>query len=222
MKDSLYGVFGTGGFGREVMPVVQRQIAKRRREETDESFEVVFVESEPSARTVNGYTVVSEKDFISQSCGYKYYNVALGSSISRCEVSKRLRQAGCIPFSVFAETSIVYDTNIIGNGATVCDNVIITSNVVIGVGFQANIYSYVAHDCRIGNYVTLAPRASCNGNVVIEDFAYIGTGATIKQGTQENPIIIGAGATIGMGAVVTKNVAPNTVVIGNPAKLMVR
>ena len=212
-------MFGAGGFGREVMPVIQRQVAEICRKESEESFEVFFVETQPKARVVNGYAVLSEEEFISKSCESKYFSVALGSSSARLDVSNRLGEAGCIPFSVFAETALIYDSTVIGAGATICDNVMITSNVAIGVGFQANIYSYVAHDCKIGNYVTFAPRVSCNGNVVIEDFAYIGTGATIKQGTQERPVIIGAGATVGMGAVVTKSVAPNTVVIGNPAKL---
>ena len=52
----------------------------------------------------------------------------------------------------------------------------------------------------------------------IEDHAYIGTGAIIKQGTPERPIVIGRGAVVGMGAVVTKSVPAGVTVIGNPAK----
>jgi hypothetical protein len=80
----------------------------------------------------------------------------------------------------------------------------------------------VAHDCIIGDYVTFAPSVKCNGNVIIEDGAYIGTGAVIKQGTRENPIVIGQNAIVGMGAVVTKSVEAGTVVVGNPAKPMGR
>ena len=89
----------------------------------------------------------------------------------------------------------------------------------IGTHFHANIYSYVAHDCVIGDYVTFAPRVSCNGNVHIEDDVYIGTGAVIEQGTPDKPLVIGKGATIGMGAVVTKDVPPGAVVVGNPARV---
>jgi acetyltransferase-like isoleucine patch superfamily enzyme len=58
--------------------------------------------------------------------------------------------------------------------------------------------------------------------VVIEDHAYIGTGAIIKQGDPDRPLIIGRGAVVGMGAVVTKSVAPGTTVIGNPARVFVK
>lgn len=51
------------------------------------------------------------------------------------------------------------------------------------------------------------------GEIVIEDFAWIGTGAIILPGVR-----IGRGAVVGAGAVVSKSVAPNGIVVGNPAK----
>ena len=69
----------------------------------------------------------------------------------------------------------------------------------------------------IGDFVTFTPNVHCNGRVVIEDYAYIGTGAIIKQGAKEKPITIGHGAVVGMGAVVTRDVAPYTTVVGIPA-----
>lgn len=41
-----------------------------------------------------------------------------------------------------------------------------------GRHFHANLYSYVEHDCVIGDFVTFAPGVKCNGNVVVEDYAY--------------------------------------------------
>lgn len=58
--------------------------------------------------------------------------------------------------------------------------------------------------------------------MVIEDHAYIGTGAIIKQGEPGRPLIIGQGAVVGMGAVVTKSVVPGTTVMGNPARVFVK
>lgn len=105
----------------------------------------------------------------------------------------------------------------IGEGSIICPFVTINSNAIIGVNFQANIYSYVAHDCVVGDNVTFAPSVKCNGNVVIEDDVYIGTGAIIFQGKPDKPIVIGKGAVVAAGSVVTKSIPPSKTFFGNPA-----
>lgn len=51
------------------------------------------------------------------------------------------------------------------------------------------------------------------GKITIEDYVWIGTGATLLPG-----IRIGRGAVIGAKAVVSKSVAAGSIVVGNPAK----
>ncbi|MBE9640912.1 acetyltransferase [Salipiger mangrovisoli] len=216
----LVGIIGAGGFAREVMPVAQDFLAKSFAHVPEESVKVVFVETTPCAALLNGYEIMSEADFCTADVKNKFFNIAIGSSRHRKDIGDRLLAFDCEPISILAGSARIYDQNQIGDGATICDNVIITSNAQIGKFFQANIYSYVAHDCVLGDYVTFAPRVSCNGNVHIGDFAYIGTGAVIKQGANGKPTIIGEGATVGMGAVVTKDVPPYTTVVGNPARLL--
>lgn len=222
MNKILIGIIGTGGFGREVMPMARNYIKQRYSHLSATDVEVVFVETELTSEVVNNVRVLSEFDFINASANDKFFNIAIGSAIARGIVAERLTSAGCQPFSVIANSAIIYDKSEIGLGATICDNVMILPNAAIGCYFQANFYSYVAHDCIIGDYVTFAPRVSCNGNVVIEDYAYIGTGAVLRQSSESKPLVIGRGATVGMGAVVTKNVPPNTVVVGNPAKPLLK
>jgi len=120
-----------------------------------------------------------------------------------------------------AATNVVQMDDVqMGVGAVLSPLVTLTSNVRIGKHFHANLYSYVEHDCVVGDFVTFAPRVHCNGNVVIEDHAYIGTGAILKQGQPGKPLVIGRGAVVGMGAVVTKSVAAGATVVGNPARAM--
>jgi len=101
----------------------------------------------------------------------------------------------------------------IGEGSVLCSASKTGGFCRIGRHFQANVYSYVSHDCRIGDFVTFAPQVACNGNVTIGDGTYVGTGAMLKQG-----ITIGRDAVIGMGAVVLRDVPDGATMVGNPAR----
>ncbi len=135
---------------------------------------------------------------------------------------KRCVQDGIKFFSAHAENVLLMDDTRIGEGAVLSPFVALMSNIRIGRHFHANLYSYVEHDCVIGDFVTFAPGVKCNGNVVIEDFAYVGAGAMIRQGRPGAPLVIGRGAVIGMGAVVIENVVAGTTVVGNPAKQLLK
>jgi len=119
--------------------------------------------------------------------------------------------------NIFHKSSFISSSSIVDEGAIICPFVTLTSNVKIGRNFQANIYSYIAHDCVIGNNVTFAPSVKCNGNVVIEDDVYIGTGVIIHQGKSNKPLKIGKGSVIAAGSVVTKSIDAGKVMFGNPA-----
>lgn len=210
-----YGIIGAGGYGREVIPLARASLSASLASGDAELFFVV--EGEGSAETVNGFPVVSMDAFLALS-GERYFSIAIGASDVRERIAQLCEDKGAMPFSVIAQNVVILDANEIGEGAVLSPFVTVTSNAKIGKHFHANIYSYVAHDCVVGDFVTFAPGVKCNGNVVIEDHAYIGTGAVIKQGTPKRPLTIGRGAIVGMGAVVTKSVAPGDTVIGNPAR----
>ncbi|HYA42904.1 MAG TPA: acetyltransferase [Syntrophobacteraceae bacterium] len=213
----LYGIYGAGGFGREVMPVA-RQMLERLHGAENRGFELVFIDQTLGNRMIiNGHRVMSQADFLSFEASSKFFNIAIADYSARERIAKEMMDAGVNPFTIRDFSSVIYDNNWLGEGAILCAFTTITSNARIGRFFHSNIYSYVAHDCIIGDFVTFAPSVHCNGRVIVEDYAYIGTGAVIRQGSDERPIVIGKGSIVGMGAVVTKSVEPFTVVFGNPA-----
>lgn len=208
-----YAVYGTGGFAREVAPFIARDAAGPG--------DLVFVDDNEERRAaVNGYPVIDFASLCSASHRHRRVVVAIGNGDTRRLVEDRLIAAGLSLWTAKASTAVVMDQVEIGAGSVLADFVVITSNVMIGRSFHANLFSYVAHDCVIGDYVTFAPRVNCNGNIHIGNNVYVGTAASIIHGTSEAPLTIGDGAVIGMGAVVTKSVAANTVVAGNPARLV--
>ena len=214
----LYGIVGAGGFGREVLPVAESML---KAADPMQDFEVVFVVEYGQAQSINGHRVLLLDEFLA-SDREKYFNITIADAVVRGRIAEQMISHGVAPFSIQALNSMSLSSNQIGEGAILCPFTLVTANAIIGRFFHANIYSYVAHDCQIGDFVTFAPSVHCNGHVIVEDYAYIGTGAILKQGSAENPLIIGRGAIVGMGAVVTKSVAPYTTVVGNPAKPLVK
>ena len=187
-----------------------------------QSFDLVFVDDAPPAEVVNGHRVLTYAHWLAQPAASRHMNIAIANSAVRQKLAERCVADGVGFFEARAPNVVQLDEVAIGPGAILCSFVTLTSNIQIGHHFHANLYSYVEHDCVIGDYVTFAPGVQCNGNVHIEDHAYIGAGAVIKQGKPGAPLVIGRGAVVGMGAVVTKSVPAGVTVVGNPARAMER
>lgn len=213
--NKFYAVYGASGCGRSLMPIARECIT------TGET--IYFIDDAlTSEQQINGHKVINYDAFKAIKSDEKYILIAIANSNVRQKISEKISNDGMKLWTVQSQLTILMDNVIIGEGAALSPFMTIGANVKIGKCFHANLYSYVEHDCVIGDYVTFAPRVSCNGNIHIQDHAYIGTGAVIRQGTPDKPLIIGKGAVVGMGAVVTKDVPAGVTVVGNPAKVLVK
>lgn len=216
MTETLYAIYGASGCGRSLMPVAREHLAR-----TGIQADIYFIDDNLAEPTViNGHQAISYEMFKVLKSSRKSVLIAIANSKVREKLANKLEQDEIELWSVQANNTIIMDGAIIAAGAALSPFVTVTSNIQIGKCFHANLYSYVEHDCIIGDYVTFAPGVKCNGNIHIEDHAYIGTGAVIKQGTPDKPLVIGKGAVVGMGAVVTKSVPAGVTVVGNPARIL--
>ncbi len=213
MGKIIYGIYGASGFGREVMPLLRDMVSS-----DSVDYELLFIDDSIGNKSeINGYKIISFEHFLTMPAQKRYVNIAIANSNIREELTHRCLKNSIELIDIRATNAIVLDSVSMDSGSILCPFVTLTSNIKIGRSFHANIYSYVAHDCTIGDYVTFAPAVRCNGNVTVGDHAYIGTGAIIKQGRADRPLVIGRGAVIGAGAVVTKSVPDGMTVFGNPA-----
>lgn len=209
---NLIGVFGSGGFGKQVMPLVKAQYSELK------SDDLVFIDDITELKTLMGHKILRYKDFLAHPSSVKKVTIAIADNRAREKLLNQLIADNIEIITVKAHTAQISEYSTIATGGTLANFTCIFENTRIGESFHINIYSYVGHDCIIGNYVTFGPRVSCNGHVHIHDNVYIGTGAIIKEGTADKPLVIGEGAFIGMGALVTKDVPPGAVAVGKPAR----
>lgn len=86
---------------------------------------------------------------------------------------------------------------------------------VTTIGADAFIMNqaYVAHDCVLGDGVTLASGARLGGHAVVGDGANLGLGVVVHQRRT-----IGTLAMVGMGGVVTRDIDDYVMAFGSPAR----
>lgn len=210
----LVGVYGAGGCGRSVMTILREAHRGYGRE-------FVFVDDATRETSVNGHRIMTWEAFLSAQ-NFKQICVAVANSRVREVLVKKCIAAGVDLVGAKAASALFQDDVSIPTCAIVSPFSTIGNNCEIGRSYIGDLYSCVNHDCKIGNFVTLAPYANCNGNVYVDDHVYIGAGAIVRQGEAGKPLKIGHGAVIGMGAVVTRDVAAGVTVVGNPARPLVR
>lgn len=75
--------------------------------------------------------------------------------------------------------------------------------------------THIAHDCHVGNNVTMSNGATFAGHCVIEDYAVISANVLVHQFCR-----IGESAMVAGGGGVLQDIAPFTIVLGAPARVV--
>ncbi|AFZ83640.1 UDP-N-acetylglucosamine acyltransferase lpxA [Candidatus Kinetoplastibacterium blastocrithidii TCC012E] len=87
------------------------------------------------------------------------------------------------------------------------------SKTIVGDGNWIMAYVHIAHDCCIGNNVTLANSVQLGGHVTIDDWAIIGGLTGIHQFSK-----IGAHVMVGSNSSLIQDVPPFVLCAGNPSR----
>lgn len=208
-------VVGAGGFGREVLDVVEAINAAA----AQPAFEVLGVlDDHPSPENLERLrhrevAFLGGVDDFSAGAAPVWYAVGIGSPTVRRQIAARLDAAGGRAATlVHPAASFGFDVAV-GPGSVVCAGVRITTNVVIGSHVHLNLNATVGHDSVIGDFVSINPLASISGDCVLEDGVLIGVAGVVL-----NQVRVGAGATVGGSACVVKDVPEGVVVKGVPAR----
>jgi len=139
--------------------------------------------------------------------------LGLGDNLIRAKAFEYLINKGIrCPYLVHNKANISNFATI-ENGTVIMPGVVINSLAKIGSAVICNSSSVIEHECRIDDYVHIAPGAVLAGHVSVGKRTFIGANAVIRQG-----ITIGENAIIGAGSVIVRDVEDGEIVYGNPAK----
>jgi sugar O-acyltransferase (sialic acid O-acetyltransferase NeuD family) len=207
-------IFGAGGFGREVASWAGRAHWQ------DRGFEVVaFIDDAAVAAELNGHPVLTLAQ-AAERFPQAGVLATVGNPRTRELLIAKAAEAGLAPTPPVIHPNVEYDHEYveIAEGVVICPGSILTVQIKIEAHAQINLDCTVGHDVVIGTHSTLSPGVHVSGNVTLEPYTFIGTGAVTVNGLPERPIVLGEGSVIGAGAVVTKNVPAGVTVTGVPAR----
>ncbi len=84
----------------------------------------------------------------------------------------------------------------------------------LGNGNIIMAYTHIAHDCKVGNQVTMANASTLAGHIEVEDFAIVGGLVAIHQFVR-----IGCYTMVGGASAIPQDIPPYTLASGNRARL---
>jgi sugar O-acyltransferase (sialic acid O-acetyltransferase NeuD family) len=203
-----YCIYGTGGFGREVLTILEDVFKGNGLSIVDN---VCFMISDEfyDESLIMGVPVIKESDFIVDD-----YKVVIGIAdpYVRKKIVDRLSVDTCYASIIHPRATISRWVEI-GEGCVIGAGVILTCSISVGKHAHLNLSTTIGHDCEIGDFFTAAPSVSVSGNCRIGDYVYMGT----KAATREK-VSICSDVTIGMCSIVLKNIEKKGVYVGQPLR----
>lgn len=208
-------VVGAGGFGREVVDVIE---AINRHASAPVWALHGVVDDAPSDENLRRLANRSIDYLGTVSAALEaraapYFVIGIGHPKTRESVASNFDAAGFHAATLVHPDATLGSHVTIGPGSVLCAGVRVTTNVEIGHHVHVNLNATIGHDSNLGDYVSVNPLASISGDCNIARGATIGVGASVLNGLD-----IGMNSFIGGGACATRNIEPGTTVVGVPAR----
>ena len=204
-------IFGVGGFGREVLTLIEDINRK------DPLWNIVgfFDDGHEKGELVNGFPVLGKTDDLNRWGRDLALAISIGNPVVKRRIIERIVNQHIFFPTLIHPNVVVGSLQYVrfGQGCIVCAGNMITTNIEIGDFVILNLGCTVGHDTIIKDYAAFMPSCNISGEVVVEEGVYCGTGVKIINQTS-----IGEYAIVGAGAVVTKPIPGHCTAVGMPAK----
>lgn len=208
-------IVGIGGFGREVVDVIDAI----NDGQGGPTFDLVgMLDDSPRAEDLarikeRGIDFMGAVDDFVKTAPAVEYVIGIANPRAREAIDAKFTKAGSSAAVLVHPDTTLGSMIDLGPGSIICAGVRMTTNIRLGRHVHVNINTTVGHDSHLGDYTTFNPVVSVSGDCTIEPGASMGVGSAVLQG-----LTVGRGSFVGAGALVTRSVAENVVVKGVPAR----
>ena len=206
-------IYGVGGFGREVLTLIQ-DINKIKNVYNIIGF---FDDGHKMGEIINGYPVLGGIGELNRWQLPLSIAISIGTPSIKKNIFNKINNPNIDYPTLIHPSVIIGDTSYvkIGRGCIICAGTIITTNITIGDFVIMNLLCTVGHDVVINDYSAFMPSCNISGEVMIGEGVYCGTGVKII-----NQLTIDSYTTIGAGAVVANSLPSYCTAVGVPAKII--
>ena len=208
-------VIGSGGFGRETVEAVRAVNAERP------TWDLLgFLDDDPALHgtEIDGVPVLGTIDEARTRFEAARLVVCTGhpgNYFSRKRIVERLGLPAIRYASVVHPTAVLPTTLELGVGSVLLAQVVATTAVRIGSHVAVMPGVVFTHDDIVEDYATFGAGVHLAGKVHIEEGAYVGSGALVREDRT-----IGAWSLVGMGSVVISSIPSGQVWAGVPARFL--
>lgn len=201
-EDVRFVVIGAGGFSKEVADMLADLGQKP----------VAFFDEHSSSpeHATTGLPVVSDPAQLPE---HDAMCIAIGDAGVRARLAGRF--AGTPMPALVHPSAFVSPHAVLGAGALVMNNTVVSASAVIGAHCILNVGVYVAHDCVVGAFTHLAAGVNLGGGAQVGESCLCGTSSVLLPGVK-----IDSGVTLGAGAVVHRDLRSGVTAVGVPATVI--
>lgn len=206
-------IFGAGGLGREILMLIH-QINERQPTWHVAGF---YDDAPPATATLHGLPYLGTSADLNATTGTIYVAIAVGSSLSRAAVARRLT-APHLHFPVLIHPTVqhrAYQNLTIGPGCIISQSCILTTDIQLGRHVLLNLGCTVGHEAVLEDFCSLMPHVNIGGEAHLAPGVYLGTNATVL-----NQVRIGARTVLGAGAVAVRDLPADVTAVGVPARII--
>lgn len=206
---------GVGGFGREILDVIDAINADAPARRWDVIGVLDDIPAEVNLNRLEARRVPylgTTDQWLESGRKDARFVIGIGHPAVRRRIASKLEAAGLHGAEplIHPSASMGHDV-LVGTGSVICAGARLTTNISVGRHVHINLNATVGHDSIIEDYVSVNPLASISGDCYIGSGTLVGVAAVVLEKRT-----VGRDAVLGGSTCVTKAVPDGVVVTGVP------